>query len=81
MRWSWPTREVPNRFAAWPRDRDDRYGNKRAATMRTSSQKPGVNVNVLMPTGIGTYEPLSYMSVLCGVPAHVQSLQRDPPTT
>jgi anaerobic selenocysteine-containing dehydrogenase len=52
------------------------YGNKQAATMRTAAQKPGVNCNILMPNGLGTYEPLSFMSWLSGVPVRVQGLKR-----
>jgi anaerobic selenocysteine-containing dehydrogenase len=54
------------------------YGNKRAVTMRTAAQKPGVNCNILMPSGVGTYEPLSFMSWLSGVPVRVQGLTRNP---
>lgn len=54
------------------------YGNKRAATMRTAAEKPGVNCNILMPNGVGTYEPLSFMSWLSGVPVRVEGLQHNP---
>ncbi|MFE3055757.1 molybdopterin-dependent oxidoreductase [Nocardia sp. NPDC059239] len=49
------------------------YGNSRAESLRTATQKPGVNCNILMPNGIGTYEPLSFMSWLSGVPVEVES--------
>jgi anaerobic selenocysteine-containing dehydrogenase len=49
------------------------YGNRRAVTMRTAAQKPGVNCNILMPNGVGTYEPLSFMSWLSGVPVQVHA--------
>lgn len=52
------------------------YGNARATSMQTSSRKPGVNCNVLMPAGKGTYEPLSFMSLLSGVPVHVAAVVR-----
>ncbi|MDF3311019.1 molybdopterin-dependent oxidoreductase [Rhodococcus sp. T2V] len=48
------------------------YGTARATTQRTAMKKPGVNCNVLMPSGVGTYEPLSFMSWLSGVPVDVQ---------
>ncbi|WP_020108078.1 molybdopterin-dependent oxidoreductase [Nocardia sp. 348MFTsu5.1] len=48
------------------------YGTSRAGTMRIAAHKPGANCNVLMPTGIGSYEPLSFMSWISGVPVQVE---------
>jgi len=47
------------------------YGSERASTMRTAAQKPGANCNVLMSNGIDSYEPLSFMSWISGVPVNV----------
>jgi anaerobic selenocysteine-containing dehydrogenase len=47
------------------------YGNTATFGLRTASDKPGVNCNVLMPMGT-EYEPLSYMSWMSGVPVQVE---------
>jgi anaerobic selenocysteine-containing dehydrogenase len=48
------------------------YGQARTYSQKVASEKAGVNCNVLMPVGAGTYEPISYMSWLCGVPVNVE---------
>jgi anaerobic selenocysteine-containing dehydrogenase len=50
------------------------YGGRNATSMRTSSRKPGANCNALMPNGTGSYETLSFMSWLSGVPVEVAAL-------
>ncbi len=50
------------------------YGHHGAKSMKVASSKPGANCNRLMPTGSKTYEPLSYMSWMCGVPIEVEKL-------
>ncbi|MGC4936110.1 molybdopterin dinucleotide binding domain-containing protein, partial [Gordonia sp. DT30] len=43
--------------------------------LRLSRERPGVNVNELMPHGPGTYEPLSNQAQLTGVPVEVIRLE------
>ena len=50
------------------------YGHGGATAMKVASSKPGANCNRLLPTGSKTYEPLSYMSWMCGVPLKVEKL-------
>lgn len=50
------------------------YGHKKASRLSLASQKPGQNCNRLMPVGAETYEPLSHMSWMCGVPVNVERL-------
>ncbi|WP_020108053.1 molybdopterin-dependent oxidoreductase [Nocardia sp. 348MFTsu5.1] len=50
------------------------FGTGRATTMTNAAQKPGANCNILMPNGVGSYEPLSFMSWLSGVPVEVAKL-------
>lgn len=50
------------------------YGQSRTYSMKVAQEKPGVNCNVLMPMGVGTYEPISYMSWLCGVRVSVEKI-------
>lgn len=40
-------------------------------SLRTSRDRPGVNVNALLPHGPGSYDPLSNMAHLTGVPVEV----------
>jgi anaerobic selenocysteine-containing dehydrogenase len=50
------------------------YGTGRAKTMRIAARNEGANCNVLMPSGVGTFEALSYMSWLSGVPVEVAGI-------
>ncbi len=43
-------------------------GNKR---MNIASNHPGTNVNAILPTGPGSYDPLSNMSFMTGIPVTV----------
>jgi len=45
-----------------------------AATHRWghASERPGVNVNRLMPSGPGSFDPLSNMAYMTGIPVDVQ---------
>ena len=45
-----------------------------APNMSIATDKRGGNYNELLPVGPHTYEPLSYMSWMCGVPIEVQKL-------
>ncbi|MET0984016.1 MAG: molybdopterin dinucleotide binding domain-containing protein, partial [Steroidobacteraceae bacterium] len=48
------------------------YGQDRAPGVRVAMSHPGVNVNRLLPTGLGSYEKLSNMSHMNGVPVAVE---------
>lgn len=50
------------------------YGHTKASKLGVASKKPGQNCNRLLPTGAQTYEPLSHMSWMCGVPVVVERL-------
>jgi hypothetical protein len=39
--------------------------------MRVASNAPGVNCNALLPSGPGSYEPLSNQSHMTGIPVQV----------
>jgi anaerobic selenocysteine-containing dehydrogenase len=47
------------------------WGNGRTPGMRTAERHPGVNANVLLPAGPGSYEPLSNQAFMTGVPVEV----------
>ena len=42
--------------------------------MTDAEANSGANCNQLMPTGPGSFEPISNMSWLCGVPVQVEKL-------
>jgi hypothetical protein len=42
--------------------------------MPVAQRFAGVNVNVLTPTGPGTFDPVSTMSQLTGIPVEVEAL-------
>jgi anaerobic selenocysteine-containing dehydrogenase len=50
------------------------YGHERAPGIPRARAQPGVNVNQLLPTGPGSYEKLSNMSHMNGVPVQVERL-------
>ena len=50
------------------------YGQNDAHALKISSSKAGVNMNKILPIGSGAYEPLSYMSWMCGVPVEVEKI-------
>jgi anaerobic selenocysteine-containing dehydrogenase len=47
------------------------FGNQHTPGMPVAQAHPGVNVNALMPTGPGSFDPVSTMSQLTGVPVTV----------
>lgn len=47
------------------------WGHAGAIGMRIASERPGVNVNRLLPTGPGSYDPLSNMAHMTGIPVEV----------
>lgn len=50
------------------------YGGLDAKVMKVASRKPGANCNRLMPVGPGSYEPLSHMSWMSGVPVRIEKV-------
>ena len=50
------------------------YGNERTYGLRVARRNAGANCNSLMPVGPGSYEPMSYMSWLSGVPVTVEKI-------
>jgi anaerobic selenocysteine-containing dehydrogenase len=53
------------------------YGNERTYGLRVARRNAGANCNSIMPVGPGSYEPMSYMSWLSGVPVIVEKLKND----
>lgn len=51
------------------------YGHAGARGLKVASNKPGSNCNKLLPTGSKTYEPLSFMSWMSGVPVKIEKTQ------
>ncbi len=47
------------------------FGNQSASGMKTAQRFPGVNVNMLSPSGAGSFDPISGMSHLTGIPVSV----------
>ena len=48
------------------------YGHQQAPALRLANSLPGVNVNRLLPSGSGTFDPLSNMSHMNGVVVMVE---------
>lgn len=49
------------------------WGNQRANGLQVARRYPGVNVNVLLPTGPGSYEKLSNQAHMTGIPVSVSA--------
>ena len=47
------------------------FGNERASGMPVAQAAPGVNVNILSPTGPGSFDPLGGMAQLTGIRVNV----------
>ena len=43
-------------------------GNQRTSGMRVARETPGTNVNALLPTGPGSFDPLSNQAFMTGIP-------------
>jgi anaerobic selenocysteine-containing dehydrogenase len=43
-------------------------GNQKTRGMRVASGTPGTNVNALLPTGVGSFDPLSNQAFMTGIP-------------
>ena len=50
------------------------WGNRHTPGMRVAQAHPGVNVNQLLPSGPGSYEPLSNQAHMTGIPVEITSL-------
>jgi anaerobic selenocysteine-containing dehydrogenase len=50
------------------------WGNARTPGMRTAQRSPGVNSNVLLPSGPGSFDPLSNQAHMTGIPVEVAAL-------
>ena len=53
------------------------WGHAEASGMRVASERPGVNVNRLLPSGPGSYDPLSNMAFMTGIPVEVRRVDAD----
>ncbi|MFN8642592.1 MAG: molybdopterin dinucleotide binding domain-containing protein [Candidatus Binatia bacterium] len=47
------------------------WGHAVAPGMRLARERPGVNVNRLLPSGPGSYDPLSNQAFMTGIPVEV----------
>ena len=47
------------------------FGNEKTEGMPIAQRHPGVNVNALSPIGAGSFDPISSMSQLTGIPVEV----------
>lgn len=52
------------------------WGNERTTGMPRAQARPGVNVNALLPSGAGSFEPLSSQAHMTGIPVEVTSVDR-----
>jgi anaerobic selenocysteine-containing dehydrogenase len=50
------------------------FGQAKSFGLGIASNKPGSNCNAVMPVGEGTYEPMSYMSWISGIPVSVEKI-------
>jgi len=50
------------------------WGNQRTPGMRVAQRTPGVNANALLPTGPGSFEPLSSQAFMTGVPVEIAAI-------
>ena len=48
------------------------WGHQGATGMSVAGERPGVNVNRLLPSGPGSFDPLSNMAHMTGIPVEVQ---------
>ena len=50
------------------------WGNARTPGMSVANRTPGVNANALLPTGPGSFDPLSNQAFMTGVPVEMSAL-------
>jgi anaerobic selenocysteine-containing dehydrogenase len=53
------------------------WGHAEATGMRVASARPGVNVNRLLPSGPGSYDPLSNMAYMTGIPVELRRVSAE----
>jgi len=51
------------------------WGNNDSKGMKVAARFPGVNVNVLLPSGKGSYEKISNQAHMTGIPVTIESQQ------
>lgn len=51
------------------------WGHVEATGMRVAHERPGVNVNRLLPSGPGSYDPLSNQAFMTGIPVEVRRVE------
>ncbi|MBI3784534.1 MAG: molybdopterin-dependent oxidoreductase [Deltaproteobacteria bacterium] len=51
------------------------WGHAATPGMRLANERPGVNVNRLLSSGPGSYDPLSNMAFMTGVPVEVEAVE------
>ena len=49
------------------------WGHGASPALKVASNHPGVNVNALLPTGVGSFEPLSNQAHMTGIPVEVRA--------
>jgi anaerobic selenocysteine-containing dehydrogenase len=54
------------------------FGNASTTGMPVAQERAGVNVNILSPHGPGTFDPVSCMSHVTGIPVDVRAVHRGP---
>ena len=50
-------------------------GNARTRALRFASEQPGANANRLLPSGPGSFEPLSGQAFMTGVPIAIEPVE------
>jgi anaerobic selenocysteine-containing dehydrogenase len=50
------------------------WGNAKTPGMRVAQKTPGANQNVLLPSGVGSFDPLSNQAFMTGVPVDVEAI-------
>ena len=50
------------------------WGNGATSGMSRAQSRPGVNCNVLLPIGVGSFEPLSSQAHMTGIPVEVTAI-------
>jgi len=48
------------------------WGHGASPALQVASNHPGVNVNALLPSGVGSFEPLSNQAHMTGIPVEVR---------
>ena len=56
------------------------FGNRATAGMPNAQAYPGVNVNLLGPSGPGSFDPVSGMLQLTGIPVSISAVRGPAPS-